>query len=264
MNVNSNSYTFIFSTVMVVVVAVLLAAAALGLKPAQDRNIELEKQQNILSAVGIVVEREAAKEAYEKYITAEMVIDFNGTIKSQEPKSAFAIDMASQMGKAPEQREYPLFQCKLDDGKTCYIIPMRGKGLWGPIWGYVSIQEDFQSVFGATFDHKSETPGLGAEITTPYFTGQFPGKKIINENGEYVSVAVIKPGAEAKTDYNVDGISGGTITSRGVGEMLERTLKVYVAYFNTIKPSAEPALETTPIDSNNVVVDSTAITTASI
>jgi len=111
-------------------------------------------------------------------------------------------------------------------------VPMRGKGLWGPVWGFMSLEADGNTVVGANFGHKSETPGLGAEITTPMFTDQFPGKKI-SEAGMFQSISVVKKGTSSG-DYAVDGISGGTITSNGVNDMLADCLAPYAEYFKNI------------------------------
>jgi Na+-transporting NADH:ubiquinone oxidoreductase subunit C len=264
MNVNNNNYTFAFSAGMVIIVAILLSVAALGLKPSQDKNIELEKQQNILSAVGITVERDQAAEQYNSSIVGEYVLNASGEVISSEKKSAFNIDLSNELKKPEAERNFPLFECK-KDGKTYFIVPTRGKGLWGPIWGYVAISDDYKTVSGATFDHKSETPGLGAEISTTTFTSQFNGKQIIDEKGEFVSITVIKKGTEPVSNYNVDGISGGTITSKGVDEMLRRTLKTYIAYFNAKAESLKVKEEPIVTDSTQVQADSTAnLTTASI
>lgn len=116
---------------------------------------------------------------------------------------------------------------------------MAGKGLWGPIWGYVAFDKDLNTVSGASFAHKGETPGLGAEISQAPFQQQFVGKRIFDEQNEFVSVRVVKPGMvdPGNVYYAVDGISGGTITSRGVDEMIDRTIKVYVPYFKAIQSS---------------------------
>ena len=117
------------------------------------------------------------------------------------------------------------------DGSKKYIIPMVGSGLWGPIWGYIAVNEDQKSIFGAVFDHKTETPGLGAEIKTAAFQKQFVDE-LISENGAYKKMRIVKDGSGSAKEYTVDGITGGTITSKGVEEMLDRTVQVYVNYFN--------------------------------
>ena len=230
MNVNSNTYTYTFATVMVVMVAVLLSGASLGLKSKQASNISQEKKQSILASIGIEVDRSESDEAFEEYIKQSLTLQ-GGTVVSEDASAAFNIDMAAAIKAGNMDRSVPLYVAE-KDGDTYYIIPMRGKGLWGPVWGYLALESDGNTVVGATFDHKSETPGLGAEITTPMFTDQFPGKKI-SEAGMFKSISVVKAGTSAG-DYAVDGISGGTITSNGVNDMLSDCLTPYAQYFKNI------------------------------
>ncbi len=235
MDTSKNSYTFIFAAVMVVVVAALLSVAYTFLKPAQDANIELEKKQNILSSIGIDVSREEADTVYGQYIKEELVINQNTT---KEGVAAFDIDLSKEVTKQPENRDAPLYVAE-KDGTTFYIIPLRGKGLWGPIWGYIALKEDVNTVFGAIFDHKSETPGLGAEISTPIFMDQFQEKKILDGAGSFTGIEVRK--GDAKGDYQVDGISGGTITSVGVQDMIDDCMRSYIDFlkgYNAQKTAA--------------------------
>ena len=232
MDVNKNSYTFGFAAIMVVIVAALLSAAAIGLKPFQDRNIELEKKQNILISVGIVTDRDGSEELYTTYIKSELVLNNKG---EEVEGSAFDIDLSKELKKDADAQLLPLFISEVD-GATRYIIPLRGKGLWGPIWGFISLEDDLNSVFGAVFDHKGETPGLGAEINKPMFQDPFAGKTIF-EGEEFTSIKVIKGGAEQGDMHGVDGVSGGTITSDGVSDMLKERLSMYLPYFNTLKPA---------------------------
>ena len=225
MNINSNTYTFVFSSIMVIVVAFLLSLAATSLKPLQDRNIELEKKQNLLKSIGIKVDRENAENEYPKYIKEELVLNYLGEIQSG--LSAFNIDLSKEIKKDLKDQNFPLYIATVN-GDTKYIIPLRGKGLWGAIWGFISLKEDLNEVNGAIFDHKAETPGLGAEINTELFQSQFLGKKIF-ENSKFKSIKVTK--YKASGDYEVDGISGGTITSVGVEEMLSERIKKYLPYF---------------------------------
>ncbi|CAI8154726.1 MAG: Na(+)-translocating NADH-quinone reductase subunit C [Cryomorphaceae bacterium] len=230
MNVNSNAYTYTFATVMVVLVAVLLSGASLGLKSKQASNISQEKKQSILASIGIEVDRSESDEAFGEYIKQSLTLE-GGTVVSEDASAAFDIDMAAAIKAGNMDRSVPLYVAE-KEGDTYYIIPMRGKGLWGPVWGYLALESDGNTVVGATFDHKSETPGLGAEITTPMFTDQFPGKKI-SEAGMFKSISVVKAGTSAG-DYAVDGISGGTITSNGVNDMLTDCLAPYAEYFKNI------------------------------
>ena len=230
MNVNSNAYTYTFATVMVVLVAVLLSGASLGLKSKQASNISQEKKQSILASIGIEVDRSESDAAFGEYIKQSLTLQ-GGTVVSEDASAAFDIDMAAAIKAGNMDREVPLYVAE-KEGDTYYIIPMRGKGLWGPVWGYLALESDGNTVVGATFDHKSETPGLGAEITTPMFTDQFPGKKI-SEAGMFKSISVVKAGTSAG-DYAEDGISGGTITSNGVNDMLIDCLAPYAEYFKNI------------------------------
>lgn len=233
---NSNGFTFGFAAIMVVVVGILLTIASLGLKPLQIENIRREKMQNILSAIQITATAEEAPQQYGQYVVEEIVLDVYGD--PVKGKSAFNIDIQKQYKdfKAgvvkPEDMVYPLFKCE-KDGKTYFVVPLVGTGLWGPIWGYISLEDDLNTIYGATFDHKSETPGLGAEIKEKIFQAQFTGDQVY-QDGE-VLLRVLKGGGGKEDNFGVDGITGGTITSRGVGEMLTRTLAVYQTYFESIK-----------------------------
>lgn len=232
MDKNSNKYTIIFSGILVIVVGALLAFAAESLKPMQKENVRLEKMQNILASVKMNVEPTEAKSKFDQYIVEQLLLNSEGKVVEGSKVGPFDIDVVKQYKtEKPENRLYPLFVYE-NGGEKKYIVPMAGKGLWGPIWGYVSFNSDMNTVFGSTFDHKTETPGLGAEINTKPFQDKFIGKSIFNDAGKYVSVEVMKGGADVSgNEHAVDGISGGTITSKGVGEMMERTLNVYVPYF---------------------------------
>jgi len=129
----------------------------------------------------------------------------------------------------------PVFICTKENGEKNYIVPLRGKGLWGPIWGYVAFKKDFNTIAGAMFDHKSETPGLGAEINTSAFRQQFKEKQIFDALGKYMPVRTVKGGAKKNDLHGVDAITGGTLTSNGLSNMLQDGLSVYVEYFNKQK-----------------------------
>ena len=233
MNVNSNSYTIGFACAMVVLVAAFLASTSIKLTPMQDRNIELEKKQNILQSVGVYVDREASEASYSKYIKEELVLDNKGNLLEG---SAFDIHLGDELKKDINDQKLPLYISILEDSSKCYIIPLRGKGLWGPIWGYIAIKEDINTVFGAVFAHKSETPGLGAEINQGFFQEPFRDKKIFNENNEFVSITVKKGGAPEGSLHDVDAISGGTITSDGVTDMLKERVGQYLPYLEKNRP----------------------------
>lgn len=238
MNKDSNKATFLFSSIMVVVVAIILSVISISLGPYQAKNSRIEKMKNILSSVSIPAETSETELVFKKYIVEQIVLNNKG--KEVESKiAAFDIDLKKELDKAKMAKAdiqlFPLFICN-KDGKSFYIIPVRGKGLWGPIWGYISLESDMNTIYGVSFGHKSETPGLGAEIETEKFQQQFIGKKILDDSGNFVSVKAIKGGASPSDVHGVDAISGATITSKGVTEMLQSTLSNYITYFKNKKP----------------------------
>jgi len=226
----SNRYIFIYSTVMVVVVAIILTIVAVALKPIQDNNIRIEKMQNILATIHVDASVKDADMLYKKYISSSFTINSKGD--SLPGVEAFPLDLALELKKPFDQQRFPIFVASLDDGRKAYVVPMRGKGLWGPVWGYLALMDDYNTVEGAVFDHKGETPGLGAEINTQMFEGQFKGKQIFDEQGKHTSIKVVKGGARDDDLHGVDAISGGTITSNAVSDMLYDCLKGYVEFFN--------------------------------
>lgn len=246
MDINKNSYTFGFATVMVVLVATLLSTAAISLKPLQDKNIESEKKQNILSTLGIEVSREDAAAAFEKNIVNTYVLNNKG---EEVEGDAFMVDLAVELKKSADQQLLPVFESK-QNGEKIYIIPMRGKGLWGPIWGFIALKDDMSTISGAVFDHKSETPGLGAEISLGWFQEPFIGKTIF-EGTELVSIKVVKGGAKEDDMHAVDGISGGTITADGVNDMLAERFGKYLPFFK------KKMSETIELSNVSTLVDST-------
>ncbi|GIZ08513.1 NADH:ubiquinone reductase (Na(+)-transporting) subunit C [Flavobacterium sp. UMI-01] len=234
MDKDSNKTTFIFSSVMVVVIAILLSVTAISLAPYQERNSNIEKMKNILNSVSITPKDSQIETTFKQYITQQIVLNNKGEALSGST-AAFDVDLKKEMDKIKsgksDERLYPLFICTKNNEKF-YIIPIRGKGLWGPIWGYIALESDKNTVYGVSFGHKSETPGLGAEIETVSFQEQFKGKKIRNDSGEFISVSVIKGGAGVTNHHGVDAISGATITSIGVSDMIRNTLQNYILYFD--------------------------------
>jgi Na+-transporting NADH:ubiquinone oxidoreductase subunit C len=244
---DKNSYTIIFVIVMVMVVGALLSflASEDGLKPLITENKRIEKQQNILYAMGVndneegsavFVAADKAGEEFSKYITKQLVIEGG---KTSEDENAYLIDVKKEQTKAKNggTRRLPLFVGE-KDGKTFYIAPIRGKGLWDAIWGYVAMDENMV-VQGAYFDHKGETPGLGANIKQRYFMDDFIGEHLLSKNGEFKGITVAKGNADPKnmdkTDNEVDAIAGATITGDGVSAMIKKDLKLYLPYFNSLK-----------------------------
>jgi Na+-transporting NADH:ubiquinone oxidoreductase subunit C len=223
----SNRYIFIFSAIMVVVVATLLSLAATLLQPRQQLNLEIEKKKSMLESIGIPSTRETTESLYNKYIKESFVLNSKGEVVPGV--DAFNIDLKVELKKPPDQQYLPVFNAVPDNGERITIIPVEGKGLWGPIWGYVSLKPDMNTIYGVTFDHKGETPGLGAEINTPGFERMFIGKKLYDED-KFVSIGVIKGGAKPDDPHNVDAISGGTITSKGLEKMLLDCIVKYNSY----------------------------------
>ena len=232
MNKQGNTYTIIYASVMVIVVAAVLAFTALTLKPVQQMNIEVDKKSQILSSVKIASTAKDAAQLYQKYITESFGVDAKG---QKTEGDAFTIDIAVQSKLPDAERRLPVFVCTLDNGEKKYILPMYGAGLWGPIWGYVSVDADGNTIYGAYFSHQGETPGLGAEIATESFSGQYTGKHLF-VNGEFKSVAVEKKGqTPANGAEYIDAISGGTITSKGVQSMMLNCVTPYQDFLKTLK-----------------------------
>lgn len=238
MNKESNKYIFLYSIALVVLVAAVLAVASIVLKPAQQKNVEVEKKQSILYSVrkaadvknaknkGLYVERE-----YAKYITSSFIVSSLGTRLDGD---AFGVNLEEEMAKPAFERKLPVFVCMDDDSTKKYILPVRGTGLWGPLWGYVALQDDYSTVYGVVFDHKGETPGLGAEIAAAPFQAQFAGKQIF-DGASFTSIRVVKGGGTQGKAHEVDAISGGTITSQGLEAMLRDALGCYLNFFKEEK-----------------------------
>jgi Na+-transporting NADH:ubiquinone oxidoreductase subunit C len=249
----SNFYIFRFALIMVVIVATGLSLGFAVLKPYQDENRRIEKIQYILKAAGIQTDKKGAATAYDNHLIAEMILDpvtgeptsvyLSGGSFEVGNERAFDLDMKKLLvaqklfreGKNQVNPGVPIFLMRDDAGDTLYIIPARGRGLWGPIWGNIAVGSDRNTITGATFDHQGETPGLGAEINQPFFQDAFVGKKLLDENGNFASVRVVKGGVaslpEGQHIHSVDAISGGTITSDGVTDMLHDCLKYYEPFF---------------------------------
>ena len=242
---DKNSYTIIFAIAMVVIVGAVLAFAASSLKPSIDENKRLEKQQNILYAMGVnenedtsieFVSTDKVASEFSKYITKQLVIDGD---KVESDPEAYLIDVKKEQAKAKNggTRLLPLFVGE-KDGKTFYIAPIYGKGLWDAIWGYIALDENMV-VQGTYFDHKGETPGLGANIKQRFFMDDFYGEHLLTEAGVFKGITVAKgnndPKNLDKNDYEVDALAGATITGDGVSAMIKADLKLYLPYFQKLK-----------------------------
>lgn len=222
MNTNSNVYTIVYASIMVVVVAFVLAFTSAALKPVQSKNVELDKMKQILHALKIDTKGQNAEAVYKKYVKSDQILNTNGEVVAET--GGFALNMAAEMAKPAAERQLPLYVCEVD-GQTKYVIPVSGAGLWGPLWGYVGLDDDKDTIYGVYFSHASETPGLGAEISTPGFQREFDGKKVLKDG--QIALGVEKYGKVTLPEYQVDGISGGTITSKGVDSMLKDCLSQY-------------------------------------
>jgi Na+-transporting NADH:ubiquinone oxidoreductase subunit C len=243
---DKNLYTILFAVGMVVVVGSLLAFVASSLRPKIDENKRIEKQQNILYAMGVhendessvaFVSDDKVADEFSKYITKQLVIT-NGT-SAEEDDQAYLIDIKKEQSKAKdgEERRLPLFVGE-KDGKTFYVAPIRGKGLWDAVWAYVAMDENM-IVQGAYFDHQAETAGLGANIKERFFMDDFTGEHLLDESGNFIGINISKSNGDPlnkdKTDNEVDAIAGATITGDGVSAMLRSDLRLYVPYFKTLK-----------------------------
>lgn len=238
----SNGYIFRYAAIMVIVAAALLSTAAMLLKPFQERNVAIDKMGGILASANIPdITAENAIELFNEYVKEEIVINQDGDVvesytkAKKEDAKAFKLDLKAELYKKTKGLPYelPLYVIEKDN-QTLYVVPLRGVGLWGPIWGNMALNDDLNTIVGVTFDHKGETPGLGAEIVMDFFTDQFVGKKIFDDNGVFKSIKVVKGGigtlADSEKIHGVDAISGGTITSNGVNDMLHDVLESYLPY----------------------------------
>lgn len=235
MNTNSNGYTIVYASVMVIIVAFLLAFVSSSLKEKQDKNVELDKMKQILTSLNVSEEelKGDVETAYNKYIKEDQLLDLEGKVVSTT--GGFGVE--SKKLKEDAINELPLYVCEVN-GETKYVVPLYGAGLWGPVWGYVSFNADKKTIYGTYFSHEGETPGLGAEIATPNFQKEFEGK-LLQENG-VIRISVVKNGKVSNGEYEVDGITGGTITSKGVDNMLHDCLGKYSKFFKQIAPEVAP------------------------
>lgn len=236
MNKNSNAYIITYASIMVVIVAAVLSFASLSLDKIQAENVRIEKMGDILRSIGEGADAAKApnkaayiNEQYEKYIVDSYAVNVKGD--KIEGANAFDLlsDLKNEYAKPADERELPVFVSRNDEGVVSYVIPVWGTGLWGPVWGYVALADNWDTVNGVVFDHKSETPGLGAEISTAAFQAQFKGKHILKD-GRVVAIRLQKGGAPDDDPYAVDAVSGGTLTSVGVEKMLKNCLGDYDAF----------------------------------
>ena len=245
-NSDKNSYTIFFAIGMVIIVGTLLASIDSSLKEKIRTNKILEKQQNILYAIGIddnegnnvnFISTDEAPSEFNKYVVNQIYIQGDKIVEDEE---AYLIEVKKEktLAKDPNyDRRLPLFIAEKDQ-KKYYVVPIRGKGLWNSIWGYIAMDENMV-IQGAYFDHKAETPGLGANINQRFFMDDFIGENLLDSNGDFKGITVSKsnqdPRNEIKDDNEVDAIAGATITGDGVSAMIKSDLRLYVPYFKKLK-----------------------------
>ena len=226
-NTNSNVYIITYSVVMVVIVAVLLSLAAIGLKPRQDANILNEKKSQIVKALGY-----DATTSYDDVVAEAALLNAEGAVVENDTQKVF--DALQSVKDTRDAGQFPIFKAK--DGSV--VVPLYGAGLWGPIWGYVALAADMNTVKGIVLDHSGETPGLGAEITTAKHQAMYVGKTVF-EGEEFVGITLKKGGADKNNPHEVDAITGGTKTSDGVSAMIKDCLVSYKPYFEAAKAATE-------------------------
>jgi Na+-transporting NADH:ubiquinone oxidoreductase subunit C len=244
----SNTYIIIFTAVLTIVIGGLLSLTSQVLAPAQKLSIELDTKTSILGSVmnldSLNFTKDQLLNVYDERIES-LVVDINGNevieIENGDTVAAEDVNIARNFKKDPEERLYPVYKyMNPSTGEVeAYILPVYGSGLWDKIWGYIALREDLNTITGVSFDHKAETPGLGARISTPQIQQRYIGKEIYNEEGELVSVKMLQgEGNSGLNEHQVDGMSGATITGKGLNAMLENYLEYYQAYFQKVGTGA--------------------------
>lgn len=231
MKTNSNSYTIIYSVIIVVIVAFLLAFVFQALKPMQDANVALDKKKQILNSLNIRDLNDAQADAkYKEVIVADRVIDEKGKVllpgTTGGENAGFKLE-----SKDYKEGKLALYICRVN-GETKYVIPVYGMGLWGPISGYIALNADKSTVYGVYFNHESETAGLGAEIKdNKAWQERFQGKKLF-KNGDDKTIALSVEKKVEDPTTQVDAVTGATLTSNGVRDMLHEALGKYLVFIN--------------------------------
>lgn len=231
----SNTYVILFSVILTIVLGGLLSLTSVGLKPLQDKQVELDTKKRILGAVIELDQTLTPEEVlamYDKRVNSKLV-DIDGNVIENAEVTAEKIDIGKNHKLDPEDRMYPVFEYLNENGELeAYILPMFGSGLWDWISGFIAMDKDLNTVKGIAFDHKQETPGLGARITEEGVKSRYKGKEIY-EGSELVSITMVKgEGNDGLNEHQVDGMSGATMTAVGVNNMLEHYLSCYQAFFD--------------------------------
>lgn len=225
---NSNGYTIVYATIVVVVVAFMLAFVFQALKPAQDANVALDKKKQILYSLNIRgLDNQAASKKYKEVVLSDDVLNANGDVTEKGKPGAESVGF--KLNSADYKKgSLVLYTCKVD-GQTKYVIPIYGMGLWGAISGYIALNDDKATVFGAYFNHESETAGLGAEIKdNTAWQEKFQGKHLFSGDNGNIALSVNKKVSDKTTQ--VDAVTGATLTSNGVTNMLHDCLSKYVKF----------------------------------
>ncbi|WP_370089632.1 NADH:ubiquinone reductase (Na(+)-transporting) subunit C [Ekhidna sp.] len=239
----SNLYVILFAIGLTVVFGGALSLTSVGLKPLQDKQVELDTKKKILGAVMDISAIEDPNEILRIYgeKVKSIVVDINGnevtTDEKGNPVVAEKVNIQKNSKLDPQERMYPVFMfSESGSGVDAYIFPTFGSGLWDWISSYVAFGQDLNTVKGIAFDHKSETPGLGARITEATVQNRYIGKEIYNDQGELVSITMVKgEGNTGLNEHQVDGMSGATMTAKGVNSMLEKYLECYSAFIEKTK-----------------------------
>jgi len=219
------------------------------LRPTQQKSIELDTKKQILSAVTSIDEGIDVLDYYKKTVKS-IVVNMNGEVVEKNEKGeqiiAEKVDIAQNYKKKdPKDKLFPVFIFHSEGNENdvkAYIFPVYGAGLWGPIWGFVALETDLNTLKGIALDHESETPGLGARITTDEVKNRFKGKSIFDDNGQLVSVELLKGEnnpQESLDKHHIDGMSGATLTGKGVNQMLKNYLGYYQPYVDKLKKKKE-------------------------
>lgn len=232
----SNLYLVIYAAALTAICGALLAFTSESLKPKQKANQEIERKTIILKTAGLdLAQWSDVQKLYEERVKS-YVVNHKGEVV--DGINAETVEVAKEFKKPVEERLLPVYEVSDDQGKiVAYVLPMYGNGLWDAIWGYIALAPDMNTIVGVNFDHKSETPGLGARITTEEVQKRFVGKKIFNEKGEIVGVEMQKGEvgneAYANDPHKVDGMSGATLTGKGVNQMIYDYMKAYETFLRS-------------------------------
>ena len=228
---HSNSYTIVFTSIVTIILGGFLSVAAGTLKEIQELNVENDSKKNILSSLGYEPNSDQLwtsddiTKLFELNIEA-YVLNSNGERINTDPAS---------INTEIDKENLPIYVDKKDGIVNGYAIPISGKGLWSTLYGYFAIEPDGVTAKGITFYAHKETPGLGGEVEKPWFQNNFVGKRFIDEDGNLVGIKVIKGKADPDSPYEVDGISGATITSKGLESFLVDDLEKYEPFFRKIR-----------------------------